>query len=269
MTIHKEVPRGQAMIELAVVVMIFSSLLAAILVVGVVGDHAIKASQGARFAAFDCDARPDYCRQSFRRAESKLRSALVFSDQREVLPDDHTLPRGWKTLGKSQRVIAGPDDVRLGIDLPRVDGADKNLLEKLAGIFRSLSLKAGPALFDLANPDHLIRSTVNITLWSPSRDGYFETVIPKIEASSRVALVSDAWAAVDTEDFSRRIRQGETPSTLVDGALKALYFPTKDLLMPLFELVGLESNTGSFRDQFHEVNHDLPYANSRVNGAAY
>lgn len=267
MTIYKEAPRGQAVIELAVIVLIFSSLLAAILVVGVVGDHAIKASQGARFAAFDCDVRPDYCRQSFRQAESKLRSALVFSDQREVLPDDQILPKGWETLGKSRRVIADLDDVHLGIDLPRVDGADRNLLEKLAGTFRSFTLKAGPAIFDLANPDHLIRSTVNITLWSPSTDGYFQNVAPRIRASSRVALISDAWAAVDTSDFTSRIRRGETPSTLIDGALKALYFPTKDLLMPLFDLVGMESNTQSFRDQFHEVNHDLPYANSRINPA--
>lgn len=76
-------------------------------------------------------------------------------------------------------------------------------------------------------------------------------------------------AAVDKADFLRRIRQGETPSTLLDDGLKALYFPTKDLLMPIFDLVGLESNTRSFRDGFHEVDHDRPFANSRVSGTAY
>lgn len=266
---HNKAPRGQALIELAVVLLIFSSLLAAILVIGVAGDHVIKTSQGARFSAFDCDVRPDHCRQSFRQAESKLRSAVVFSDRREVLANDGAVLKDWETLGKSRRVIADLDDVRLDIDLPKVDGADKNLLQKLASAFRSFTLKAGPAIFDLANPDHLVRSTVNITLWSASTDGFFETVAPRIRASSRVALISDAWAAVDKADFLRRIRQGETPSTLLDDGLKALYFPTKDLLMPLFDLVGLESNTRSFRDGFHEVDHDRPFANSRVSGAAY
>ncbi len=261
-------PEGQAVIELAVVLMVFATLLAAILAVGVVGNFAIKASQGARFAAFDCDVRPDHCRQSFRQAESKLRSAVVLSDKREVLPDDQTAPREWQTLGRQRRVVSDLKDVRLDVDLPRVDGADKNLLEKLAGTFRSFSLKAGPAIFGLANPDHLIRSTVNVSLWSAANDRGLQTGASLVRNSSRVAMVSDTWAGVDSADISARIHQGETPSNLMDGAIQALYFPAKDLLMPLFDLVGLERNTRSFRDQFHNVDHDRPFSNSRVTGAA-
>ena len=260
-------PGGQALIEMAVVLMIFAGMVTTLLLVGVVGDFAIRTSHGARFSAFDCDVRPDHCRQSFRQSESKLRSALIFSDKREVLPNDSSSARDWRTLGAHRRVIAEPRDARLDIDLPRVDGADKNLLEKLAATFRSFTLKAGPAIFDLSNPDHLVRSTVNITLWSSLSEDRSHAAASKLQMSSRVALVSDAWAAVDNADFTRRVQQGETPSTLMDSALNAFYFPTKDLLMPLFDLVGLESNTQSFRDQFHEIDPDRPFGNSRVRGA--
>lgn len=261
-------PAGQAIVELSVVLMIFSTILVALLVTGVVGELTIKASHGARFAAFDCEVRPDYCRQSVQQSESKLRSTLVVSDQREVFPNDNLTPREWATLAQNRHVLKDSRDVRLDVDLPRVDGADRNLLEKLAGTFRSFTLKAGPAIFDLANPDHLSRSTVHISLWSSQTKTASQAFVPEIRVSSRLALISDAWAAVDATDLSRRTRLGETPSSLVDDGLRALYFPTKDLLMPLFDLVGLESNTRSFRDQFHVVDHDMPYANSRVTGVS-
>jgi hypothetical protein len=257
-------PRGQAVVELAIVVALFSSLLFAVMAIGIVGEYAIAAAHGARFSAFDCDSRPTNCGQSSLMSESKLRSTVILSAQREVLPDDAVDVKRWRSLQDQQHPVTNADHIRLEIDRPKVDGADKNLLEKLSSTFRSFSLKAGPAIFDLENPDHLVRSTVRVTLW-PSSTQNSRVVLPSLALSSRVALVSDAWTAVDRSDLTTRIRRGESPSSLLDGAMNALYFPTKDLLMPVFDVVGLERGTDEFRGRFHNVDHDLPFANSRTN----
>lgn len=267
MTARISAPSGQAVIELAIVLLLFSSLLFAILVIGVVGDFAIRTTHGARFSAFDCDSRPGGCRQSSAQSESNLRSTVILSSQREVLPGDVVSPTYWRSLHQSRQVIAGATDIRLEIDRPKVDGADKNLLQKLANTFRSFSLKAGPAIFDLENPDHLVRSTVRLTLWSSSRQTSSPDT-PSLQLSSRVAMVSDDWAAVDRSDLIARVQRGESPSSLLDGAVTALYFPAKDLLMPVFDLVGLERDTNSFRNGFHRIDHDQPFSNSRMTGSS-
>jgi hypothetical protein len=265
MTARVSAPDGQAVIEMAIVLVLFSILLMAMLVIGVVGDLAIKTTHGARFSAFDCDSRPGNCRQSSRQSESKIRSTVILSAQREVLPGDTVASTDWRSLHQSRRVITDATDIRLEIDTPRVDGADKTLLAKLASTFRSFSLKAGPAIFDLENPDHLVRSTVRLTLWSssPQRPSL---ITPPLQISSRIAMVSDAWAAVDRSDLIARVQRGESPSSLLNSAVTALYFPAKDLLMPLFDLVGLERDTNQFRDQFHKVDHDQVFSNSRITG---
>ena len=256
-------PRGQSLVELVVMLGTFSALLAMTMMIGVVGDQSIRASGAARLAAFDCDLRPGYCRTDATDTENKVRASLFSSDQREVLTSDVPAMREYSALRSNRQVIEKFKDVRLGVDLPRVDGADKNLLAKLATAFRSLSLKAGPAIFGLPSPDQLTRSTVTAVLWD-SHGNDRALPIPRLQMQNRVALISDSWSANDRNDFVTRSRNGESPLALLGNAIDLLYMPGKDLLMPVTDFVGLESNTRSFRDSYHRVDYDLPYANSRV-----
>lgn len=256
-------PYGQSLVELVVITGVLSALLLMATIVGVVGDQAIRTSSAARLAAFDCDLRPGYCRSDMSETERKVRTLMFSSDQREVLAKDAPAMREFSSLRSNRQVVEKFQDVRLAVDLPRVDGADKNILEKLADKFRSLSLKAGPAIFGLPSPDQLTRSTVTAVLWD-SHDSHQPLFAPRLQIQNRVALISDTWSATDRNDFVSRSRSGESPLALLGNVIDAMYLPGKDLLMPVADLVGLESNTRSFRNNYHRVDYDLPYANSRA-----
>jgi len=256
-------PLGQGLLELVLLLLTMSALLLAIVVVGNIGTMGLKTSQAARFSAFDCDNRPGFCRAQSSNPVQKIRSAVFYSDQQEVFPFDNP---AWKTvdsLGKQRVLMQRPNDVALSLDLPKVDGADSGLLNKLSDLFRTLSMKAGPAIFGLPTPDHLARSTVSATLWEASVSPAAR-LVPRLAVSSRVALVSDSWSAADQADFFSRVREGETPSALAAQAIAGLYLPGKDVLMPVFSGVGLEVSTAEFRSQFHRVDHESAYPGTRV-----
>lgn len=256
----QERPRGQGLIEMMIVLIAFGTLLTAIGLIGVVGQAGLSTTLAARLAAFECDSRPDFCRQVWGSAQQRV--------QRELLttlgsgPQEDAASR--QSLGDNRRLVDRPSDIRLSIDLPRVDGADKNLFEKLADAFRSFTLKAGPALFSLASPDQLTRSTVSTDLWGSRSRHVSGALMPHLQLTSRLALISDSWAASSGPEFYRRVRLGQTPYRIADAALSAFYIPAKDILMPALDLVGLESGTGSFRSHFHDPYLDMPYAITRV-----
>lgn len=259
-------PRGQSLIELVMMLGILSAMLLTIMVIGIVGTAGIKTSQAARFSAFDCDNQPGFCREAGATPSQKIKSAIFYSDRREVFPADAPQWKPQLSLGRYQRVLEREEDVSLAVDLPKVDGADRTLLARLSDLFRSLSLKAGPAIFGLPAPDYLSRSTVKVRLWDSSGGLPAGLAVPRLDLSSRVALVSDSWAASDRSDFFARVKEGETPLSLANQAIEGLYLPGKDLLMPVLDVLGLEANTGSFRAGFHRVDHDIAYPGTRMSG---
>ena len=256
-------PRGQSLLELVLLLLIMSAFLMMLLFIGNIGIAGLKTSQAARFSAFDCDNRPGFCRGLSSNPVQKIRSAVFYSDQKEVFPFDSPSWKAVDSLGAQRAVMHRPEDVSLSLDLPRVDGADKGLLSRLSDLFRSLSMKAGPAIFGLPTPDHLARSTVSTVLWdAPIQSA--SRLVPRLTISSRVALISDSWAAADQSEFFKRVREGETPSALAAQAIEGLYIPGKDLLMPVFSGVGLERSTAEFRSRFHSVDHEIAYPGTRV-----
>jgi len=256
-------PRGQSLLELILLLSMMSALLMMLLVIGNIGIAGLKTSQAARFSAFDCDNRPGFCRALSSNPIQKIRSAVFYSDEKEVFPFDAPSWKAVESLRAQRVVMHRPEDVSLSLDLPRVDGADKSLLAKLSDLFRSLSMKAGPALFGLPTPDHLSRSTVSTVLWdAPPQSA--PRLVPRLTISSRIALISDSWAAADQSDFFKRVREGETPSALAAQAIEGLYIPGKDLLMPVLSGIGLERSTSEFRSQFHSVDHEIAYPGTRV-----
>ncbi len=236
--------RGQSLIELVILLGVISLLITAIVLVGFVGHSGIRTSLAARVAAFDCDGRPGFCRQDSMEPERRMREGYL--------------------LGKFRDYLQAPQDIGLSVDLPRVDGADKNLLGKLADALRGFSLKAGPLIFGLPSPDQLTRSTVQTVLWRSDSKMPSDVRMPVIRQTSRLALISDAWSADTRSHFVSRVRAGEHPIGLLSGAVSLAYFPAKDVLMPVMDVVGLESNTQAFRNAFHNTNPDVPYSNSRV-----
>ena len=237
-------PAGQSLIELIVLLGVLASSLVAIVLLGFVGDSGIRTTIAARVAAFDCDRRPGFCKDEAVDSEANARETY--------------------SLGRFRDYVQPRDDVQLSIDLPRVDGAEKNLLLKLSEAFRNFGMKAGPLIFGLSAPDQLTRSTVTTKVW---RSGValpngFE--LPTLRQSSRLALISDAWSADTNSQFAARVKAGEQPLSLLSGAASVAYFPAKDVLMPVMDAVGLESNTRAFRNAFHRVDPNITYANSRV-----
>jgi hypothetical protein len=264
------------LIETVVILGVFATLIAGIMIIGFVGDAGLSNSQAARVAAFDCDVRPGHCRSGSQAAQSRIRS-IVYG-RRDAELQSLTSASGtantpeFRSLGENRKAIESPDALRLIVDAPRVDGAEQNLLIKLSDAFRRFTLKAGPTLFGLPSPDQLTRSTVSLDLWKshPSDAGLAgqpdrgALQIPALRLQTRIAMISDSWAAADRTQFHRRVKEGESPSQALDVGVKAMYLPGKDALMPVMDLISLEVNTRPFRDAFQNVSHDSPYGNSRV-----
>ncbi len=261
MTINRvTIPRGQGLIEMLILLIVFGALLSAIGLIGVVGQAGLTTTLAARLAAFECDIRPDYCRQVWSAPQQRVRSELITS----VGSARQAASAIRRSLTVNRQLIEQESDVRLAVDLPRVDGADRNLLDKLADAFRSFTLKAGPALFSLSSPDQLTRSTVTAELWGGRSNVADGRLMPHLQMTSRLALISDSWSASSAPEFHQRVSLGQTPSRVADTALSALYIPAKDILMPTLDVVGLESGTSAFRNRFHRPELDQPYGSTRI-----
>ncbi len=237
-------PHGQSMMELVFLMAIMSLFMSALVLLGFVGDSGIRTSLSARLAAFDCDSRPGFCRDDAQHSATNMRESYLLGNFRDYLQE--------------------PNDIRLLIDLPKIDGSDKSLLSRLADAFRGFGLKAGPLIFGLPAPDQLTRSTVETVLWRTTTKLPSGIEMPSIRQTSKVALISDSWSANNAGQFVARVKTGEHPAQLLSAAASIAYFPAKDLLMPVLDAVGLESNTRAFRDAFHNANPDIPYSNSRI-----
>lgn len=251
---------GQGLIEMLILLIVFGALLSAIGLIGVVGQVGLSTTIAARLAAFECDIRPDYCRQVWAAPQQRVRRELITS----VGSPGQTGSAIRRSLGVNRELIQKDSDVRLAVDLPRVDGADRNLLEKLADAFRSFTLKAGPALFSLSSPDQLTRSTITAELWGGRGNVLDGRLMPNLQMTSRLALISDSWSAASASEFYHRVDLGQTPSRVADTALSTLYIPAKDILMPTLDVVGLESGVNAFRDRFHRPDLDQPYGSTRI-----
>ncbi len=66
----------------------------------------------------------------------------------------------------------------------------------------------------------------------------------------RLVTSPDAWYAIGTEQ-EQRIRLGADPLPAMASLLEATFIPTKDILMPIADFIGLERQTSTFRDAFH------------------
>jgi len=262
--VKRKAPQGQALIEMVFLLAVLTLLGVAISVIGVLGTVSTKVAHSARVAAFDCDMRPGYCTAQAPTIENNLRARMLSSDRREILAGDHPPLIRFSSLHENAGLFEKTDDIRLVVDLPPVDGADKNLFLKLADAFRGLTMKAGPALFDLSSPDQLTRTTVSATLWRSRGQGFKANQLPSLEFKSRLALISDSWAADDRRMFYSRTALGENPSQFAESVANSFYMPGKDLLMPTFDFIGLDHNTRTFRDGFHQPNHDEAYKNTRI-----
>jgi hypothetical protein len=265
-------PSGQAVIETVVVLGVMATLLAGLMIIAYVGDSGLKNSQATRIASFDCDVRPGHCRSGSQASQSRTQMFVFGRADSEVqsVPAGSTntlKPPEFQSLGRNRRAMESTDALRLAVDTPRVDGAEQSLLMKLSDAFRNFTMKAGPSLFGLPSPDQLTRSTVSLDLWGSrnadnSSSGKF--LAPSVRLQSRLAMISDSWAAADRQQFHRRVRDGESPLKALDMGVSALYLPGKDALMPVMDAIGLEADTRPFRQAFQNVSHDTPYGNSRV-----
>lgn len=241
---HLSAAKGQSMIELVIVLAVMSLFMSMLVLLGFIGDSGIRTSLSARIAAFDCDSRPGFCRGDAQQSEQSMRDGYL--------------------QGNFRNYLQKPDDIRLSVDLPKVDGSDKSLLARLADAFRAFGLNAGPLIFGLPSPDQLTRSTVEAVLWRADTRLPSGIEMPLMRQTSRVAMISDSWSADSALQFLARVKAGEHPGQLLSNAAALAYFPAKDLLMPVMDAVGLEANTHSFRGAFHNINPDTPYANTRI-----
>lgn len=75
-------------------------------------------------------------------------------------------------------------------------------------------------------------------------------VLGRTAKEFRLVTAPDAWYAIGG-DQERRVRRGADPLPTLANLLEATFIPTKDVLMPIADFIGLERQTASFRDAFH------------------
>jgi hypothetical protein len=67
----------------------------------------------------------------------------------------------------------------------------------------------------------------------------------------RLVTAPDAWYALGG-DQEQRVRRGADPLPTLATLLEVTFVPTKDVLMPIADFIGLERQTASFREAFHQ-----------------
>jgi len=266
MTLSQRVgpPRGQGLLELAVAVAVLLAVLTALTAVGIVGDVSMRTMAATRYAAFDCDGRPGHCLRDAVQPQQRVRAQILGdADQPALVRPRLRLPE-YAGSYRLEGALRSESAIRLSTDIARVDGSDQSLMQRLGTVFRDFGQRAGPALFDLPSPNHLIRSSVTTTLWATPHPTPSRSWVPRIDVRARLALVSDSWAALDTAQFTARVQEGSSPSDLLRQGVVAMYLPAKDVLMPVMEVLGLDAGTSSFREAFHQVATDIPLAGTRL-----
>jgi hypothetical protein len=66
----------------------------------------------------------------------------------------------------------------------------------------------------------------------------------------QLASGPDEWRS-SGEEQERRVRKGAEPIPLIARVIEGAFFPTKDLLMPAVDFIGLEKGTAAYRESFH------------------
>lgn len=75
-------------------------------------------------------------------------------------------------------------------------------------------------------------------------------ILGRTETDFRLVTAPDAWYSIGG-DQEQRVRRGADPLPALANLLEATFVPTKDVLMPMADFIGLERQTASFREAFH------------------
>lgn len=75
-------------------------------------------------------------------------------------------------------------------------------------------------------------------------------ILGRTEKDFRLVSAPDAWYSIGG-DQEQRVRRGADPLPALANLLEATFVPTKDVLMPIADFIGLERQTASFREAFH------------------
>jgi hypothetical protein len=86
-------------------------------------------------------------------------------------------------------------------------------------------------------------------------------VLGRMSTNFRLVTSPDAWYAIGS-DHELRVRRGADPLPALASLLEMTFVPTKDVLMPIADIIGLERQTASFREAFHQDGWFIPIEGS-------
>ena len=134
-------------------------------------------------------------------------------------------------------------DVSVIADRPSADVSGRGAIGSIDRVLASTVGRAGEALFSLPSGRSLLRLQSQETAVMSGERSY--------SIRHTLALVNSEWSSMNFEEAHRKSMLGGHPTTWIESLSRFSYSPALDVAMPVTEFLGLESGTASFRGGFH------------------
>ncbi|NBT74644.1 MAG: hypothetical protein EBQ76_03945 [Betaproteobacteria bacterium] len=222
---HK--PDGQACVELIVLSVALVLLLAVARAIVGIAHQSLASVEAARFDLDRCrilvSECPTYQRSSQYSAYSEAKSMPLKFDQDPAV----------RSSPVNSFVVSG--------DSPSADVSGKGVLDKVGLSLGGFLQGTAEDLFRLPGARQLLRVSAkgSTAPWGFSPQ------------QTRLAVMGETWGSSGLSEASNRVAHGSEPSPSVALAVSSAQAVGKDVLLPVFEGIGLESGSSTFRHSFH------------------
>jgi len=134
-------------------------------------------------------------------------------------------------------------DLSVTADRPSADVSGRGAIGAIDRVLASTVGRAGEALFSLPSGRSLLRLQSQEAAVLSGERSY--------SIRHSLALVNSDWSSMNFEEAHLRSMLGGHPTTWIESLSRFSYSPALDVAMPVTEFLGLESGTESFRGGFH------------------
>ena len=267
-------PRGQALIETLVAMIVLVPLVLLLVWLGKIQSLRQATISASRTLAFECTARPDSCADPAgqaqladeirRRAFSRIDAGVVSADR--LADDAPAAERNPLWVDRANRpLLERFADIGVRIDRETFDAGASLVGSRAGGLVSDaatfLAERAGPGRFGLSIADGLVDAKVQANVSATRADTDFLTQLDSIplRVKAHTAVLTDAWNASgpyagDARSVQTRVAQGQQILPAYDASIDARYLLTRGFI-ELMSTIGLEPTGGAFR--YHAADVDI------------
>lgn len=152
--------------------------------------------------------------------------------------------------------VQGLPSPEISIDRPVDDVGGQRPLDRLGDVLRGATQRAADQLFELPDPRSLVRVSV-------AEDFHWASA-GRIATHRSLAMHTEDWATQNQGLAQLRVASGAEPSEAMRALISVVHAPATQVLMPLFESIGLERGSRPFSRGFHRLDWMRPFPGTQA-----